>query len=140
MKTTYEDEFCRLEVEGKVCIVTAMNSYIPIENFKRVFHLVQELTDELKITKLVFDKRNLRVFHQPSMEWYFVEWKERMYDKGLCVHRKILPMDSIFRECVKLGREKIYTEHPQAKFNLMDIAYANTVREAIEEQVAQCSK
>lgn len=131
MKTIYNCEFSKIDVEYKVCIVTATKNYIPIKNFKILFDKVELLIDEFGLEKLVFDKRNLRVFHQPSMEWYFVEWKERVYEKGLHVHRKILPRDSVFRECVKLGREKIYKEYPNAKFNLMDIAYANSVSEAI---------
>ncbi len=139
-KEHFNNDFSRIETIGNACIVTATNNYIPIEDFKKIFLTVEQLTEELKITKLIFDKRELKVFHQPSMEWYFVEWKERMFDKGLCVHRKILPKDAVFRECVKLGREKIYKSHPNAKFNLMDINYANSVEEALNEKVSQCTQ
>lgn len=87
------------------------------------------------MNRLVFDKRELTLFHQPSMEWYLTELKEKMYDKGLRIHHKILPKDCVFRECVKLDRKKIYSEHPKAKFNLMDIAYANTIEEALNDSL-----
>lgn len=110
----------------------ANSSYIPINDFKEVFEKVAELTEEHKFNKLIFDKRNLSVFHQPSMEWYFVDWKERVFNKGLVQHRKILPKDPVFRECVKLGREKIYKTYPDKMFNKMDIAYSNSIEEAIK--------
>lgn len=66
------------------------------------------------------------------MEWYFIDWKERVYHKGIKTHRKILPKDPVFREYVKLGREKIYNNFPDKLFNKMDIAYANSIEEAIE--------
>ena len=71
------------------------------------------------------------VFHQPSMEWYFVEWKEKMYNHGLKTHRKILPKDAVFRQSVKIGRDKINREYPQGKFHKMDIQYFETLDEAI---------
>jgi hypothetical protein len=88
---------------------------------------------EKKITKLIFDKRKLTVFHQPSMEWYFVEWKEKMFDLGLKTHRKILPQDEIFRQSVKIGREKIKSIHPNGKYTLMDIQYSENLQDAISK-------
>jgi len=126
-----ETEYCKIYCEGNVCVVEATNSYIPITDFKEIFNKVEGFVRKSGINKLVFDKRQLKVFHQPSMEWYFIEWKERMFDLGLRQHRKILPKDPVFRECVKLGREKIYKLNPQKKFNMMDIQYANTIEEAI---------
>ena len=65
------------------------------------------------------------------MEWYFVEWKEKMYNKGLKTHRKILPQDPVFRQSVKIGREQISEKYPNGKFNLMDIAYSNDLEDAL---------
>ncbi len=115
----------------KTAIVEATTSYIPLDPFKEIFNFIGELAKKKKITKLIFDKRKLTVFHQPSMEWYFVEWKEKMYDEGLTIHRKILPLDDVFRQSVRIGREKINASHPASKFNLMDIQYAETVEEAL---------
>lgn len=115
----------------EVAIVEAIATYIPIEEFKEIFSAIGKFTAERKITKLIFDKRKLSVFHQPSMEWYFVEWKEKMFDLGLKTHRKILPQDPIFRQSVKIGRDKIKQIHPNGKYLQMDIQYADNLEDAI---------
>src|SRR6478752_2619536 len=79
-----------------VAVVEATSSYIPIEQFKEAFNHIGELVKHEQITKLIFDKRKLSVFHQPSMEWYFVDWKEKMFNDGLKTHRKLLPADEVF--------------------------------------------
>ena len=112
-------------------IVEALTNYIPLEPFKEIFNFIGELAKQKKITKLIFDKRKLTVFHQPSMEWYFIEWKEKMFDQGLNIHRKILPADDVFRQSVRIGREKIDKNYPTKKFNQMDIQYAETIEEAL---------
>ena len=121
-----------VENRPEIAILEATSGYIPIGQFKEIFGVITALVKEKNITKLIFDKRNLKVFHQPSMEWYFVTWKEEMYDLGLQTHRKILPIDNIFRHSVKIGREKIKAQFPDGKFTLMSIEYAETIDEAIE--------
>ncbi len=116
----------------KIAIVHATGTYIPIEEFKSIFNYVGILTSKDGIQKLIFDKRHLTVFHQPSMEWYFVEWKEKMFNLGLKTHRKILPDNAVFTQSVKIGREQINEKYPQGKFHLMDIAYCNEIDEGIE--------
>lgn len=75
----------------------------------------------------------MRVFHQPSMEWYFVFWKQKIYAKGLSVHRKILPQDqTAFCLAVEAGRAKIMSEYKDTVIPLLDIQYKTTVKEAIE--------
>lgn len=115
----------------KVGLVRATTTYIPLDQFKEIFTYIGELTAMEKITKLIFDKSTLSVFHQPSMEWYFVEWKEKMFDLGLKTHRKILPADEVFRQSVKIGREKISKNHPKGKYTLMDIKYSESLEDAI---------
>lgn len=120
-------------VEGKpIAIVEAKSTYIPIEEFKKTFEEIGKLVDAKKISKLIFDKRKLTVFHQPSMEWYFTEWKEKMWNKGLKTHRKILPDNKVFQQSVKIGREKIKEENPNLKFNEMDIQYKDSLQDAID--------
>ena len=114
-----------------ILIVEALTTYIPIEQFKEIFNYIGELVAQDRISKLIFDKRRLTVFHQPSMEWYFVDWKEKMFALGLTTHRKILPQDEVFRQSVKIGREKIAMTYPNGKFHSMDIAYSNNLEEAI---------
>lgn len=117
----------------KVALVKAKGAYIPIEDFKEIFMEAGEAVSKHGFEKLIFDKRNLKVFHQPSMVWYFVHWKEIMFELGLKTHRKILPKDPVFRECVKLGRENLEKEYPDAKFHQMDIQYRFSVEEAIAD-------
>jgi hypothetical protein len=112
-------------------VVEATANYIPLDQFKEIFNFIGELTATKKIKKLIFDKRKLSVFHQPSMEWYFVEWKEKMFEAGLKTHRKILPKDDVFRQSVRIGRDKINKAFPDKKFHQMDIQYAETIEEAI---------
>lgn len=122
-------------VEGQrgIAIVEATSNYIPIEEFKEIFNAIGVLVKDKQITKLIFDKRKLTVFHQPSMEWYFVEWKEKMFELGLKTHRKILPTDEIFKQSVKIGREKIKAMHPNGKFTLMDIQYSDSLEDAVNQ-------
>ncbi len=124
-----------LRVTGNtgVMIVEATTTYIPIEEFKTIFNYISDSIAKEPVTKLIFDKRKLTVFHQPSMEWYFVEWKEKMFDLGLKVHRKILPTDIVFKQSVKIGRDRIKQIFPNGKYNEMDIQYADSIEEAIEK-------
>lgn len=117
--------------EADTAVVEAISNYIPFESFKEVFIFIGELAERKKLKKLIFDKTKLTVFHQPSMEWYFVEWKEKMFDIGLINHTKILPKDEIFRYSVKIGRDKINKNHPEKKYNKMNIRYAETLEEAL---------
>ncbi len=121
-----------VENHPEIVVLEATSTYIPIGQFKEIFAVITDVVKEKQITKLIFDKRKLKVFHQPSMEWYFITWKEEMYDLGLRTHRKILPADAVFRHSVKIGREKIKTVFPDGKYTLMSIEYAETIDEAIE--------
>lgn len=135
-KMTLEKEFKHAKIylvpgREEVAVVEATAGYIPLEPFKEIFNYIGELAEKKKLTKLIFDKRKLSVFHQPSMEWYFVEWKEKVFEAGLTTHRKILPPDDVFRQSVRIGREKISKAFPSKKFNQMDIRYAESVEEAL---------
>jgi hypothetical protein len=135
-KMTKEREFKHgviysLEEYPDTAVLEVTATYIPLDRFKEIFNYIGELTTTRKIKKLIFDKRKLSVFHQPSMEWYFVEWKEKMFDAGLKTHRKILPKDDVFRQSVRIGRDKINKAFPDKKFHQMDIQYAETIEEAL---------
>jgi hypothetical protein len=121
----------RIENSPSTLLVVANSTYIPIDQFKFIFDEIGRIVKNNRITKLIFDKRQLTVFHQPSMEWYFVEWKEKMFGFGLTKHIKILPDDEFFRQSVKIGRDKINKTFPNGKFHKMDILYAESIEEAI---------
>lgn len=120
-----------VKADQATLLVTATAMYIPIDQFKTIFNEIALWVEDLKIQKLIFDKRQLTVFHQPSMEWYFVDWKERMFDLGLTRHVKILPHDEVFRQSVRIGRNKINDAFPDGKFHTMEILYAETLEDAI---------
>lgn len=118
----------------KAILIEATNTYIPLEEFQETFNQVEEyvkINYKLDIKRVVFDKRSLTVFHQPSMEWYFINWKERIYNQGIRVIRKMLPDDRVFKYSVKVGREKIDQMYPNAKYHLMDIQYRDSLEEAL---------
>ena len=117
--------------EPKTFVVTATASYIPMDQFRLIFNRIGDFVKSHQIVKLIFDKRQLRVFHQPSMEWYFVEWKNEMFELGLTKHIKILPNDEVFRQSVKIGRKKINELYPNGKFHQLSILYAETLEEAL---------
>lgn len=84
------------------------------------------------LQKTVFDKRALKVFHQPSMTWYFTEWKEKQYALGVTKHIKILPNDFVFKNSDKIGRAKIDADFPNAKYHRTEILYRENIFEALE--------
>ncbi len=122
-----------VDTDSTIAVVTAKTEYIPIDEFKKIFESIGKLVIANSVKKLIFDKRNLTVFHQPSMEWYFTEWKSQMFEAGLKTHRKLLPENEVFRQSVKIGRDKINKNFPNGKFHQMDIGYAETLQEAIEK-------
>ena len=123
-----------LKVEGQpTLIIEATDGYIPFDNFKEIFEEAGKHVKQHSVEKLIFDKRKMTTFHQPSMEWYYTQWKEKMVSHGLTKHRKILPNDSLFRHSVEVGREKIYSSNPGAKFTKLDLQYAESIEEALEK-------
>lgn len=128
---TFKHATVSFSKENKAAVITATDTYIPMEEFKKIFAEVERLVIKEKLTKMVFDKRALRIFHQPSMEWYFIEWKEKMFKFGLSTHRKLLPQDRVFRESVKIGREKIMRENPGLDIQKLDIRYFEHLNDAL---------
>lgn len=114
-----------------IVIVRARTDYIPHENFQLVFDRISALYEGKLLNKVIFDKRSLTVFNRQSMEWYFTVWKEKMYDAGLQIHRKILPDDEIFIQSVRIARRKLDIDYPDARYHLMDIRYSGSLVEAI---------
>jgi hypothetical protein len=129
----FESRFARvyyLEEQG-IIINEVKAEYIPIEHFKDTFFHISELVRAGHNAKFVFDKRALRAFHQPSMEWYYVVWKRDMLEHGLRVHRKILPTEPWFRKSVMIAKEQIQRQYPDNVFAQLDIQYCDTLETAI---------
>jgi len=122
-----------LLADKHIMICELTKPYVPIEEFTEIFSETIPYIEQYGIKKFIFDKQNMRVFHQPSMEWYFVNWKQEIYHLGLTKHRKILPKDEIaFCLAVEAGRDKIAKEYTDTIIPLLDIQYKDTIREAIE--------
>ena len=125
---------------GRICVIDdhpdcimieAFSGYIPKMAFKEMFLSLAELIKTRSVSRVIFDKSRLTVFHQPSMEWYFLEWKPQMYDLGVKVHRKILPSSHVFQMSASIARQKLERLYPDAKFKLMDIKYSRSVEDAL---------
>jgi hypothetical protein len=117
---------------SKTIICELKSEYVPIEHFKDIFYKISELVKKGVNQKFIFDKRALRAFHQPSMEWYFVVWKKEMYQFGLKIHRKILPNESWFRKSVEIAKLQIVQNYPDNIVDKLDIRYCESIQEAIE--------
>lgn len=109
----------------------AKQSYIPIESFKTAFGKAYGYSKERNWKKFIFDKSNLNVFHQPSMEWYYTNWKKDLVDIGLTKHYKILPNEDWFKSSVKAGIAEIKLKYPEFDFNQFTVDYINKIEEAI---------
>lgn len=129
----YESRHGRISCneESKTVICTLLSSYVPMAEFRNLLDQVSILVKEKQIAKFILDKRKLTIFHQPSMEWYHVYWKEEMYGYGLKSHRKLIPDDHLFAESIQIGRRKIKQENPDFDFNKYDIVYCKTLEEAL---------
>jgi hypothetical protein len=134
-ETIIENEYGKVFLlpEKHIMVCELTKEYVPIDNFMEIFKATVPFIEKHAVTKFVFDKQNLRVFHQPSMEWYFIHWKKEIYHKGLSVHRKILPQNQpAFSLAVEAGRAKIMSEYKDTVIPLLDIQYKSTVQEALE--------
>jgi hypothetical protein len=65
------------------------------------------------------------------MEWYFLNWKNKMLEFGLKKHRKILPEEKWFEKMVMIAKEQIMKNNPDNIIHLLDIRYCNSIEEAI---------
>lgn len=117
----------------KLVLCIADVEYIPIENFKNIFLTISELIEKHTIQHLLFDKRNLRTFHQPSMEWYFAIWKPSMKAMGLVNHYKILPNLEWFVQAVNAGKHEIFKKYSNNILDGINVTYVDSIEKAIED-------
>jgi hypothetical protein len=74
-----------------------------------------------------------KLFDQNAMTWYHTIWKEDLLKTiGLKKHRKLLPLDDLFKKSVEVGRQKIAREY-NFDFDKYDIVYCNSIEEALEK-------
>ncbi|MDX5340102.1 MAG: hypothetical protein LPK25_13830 [Cyclobacteriaceae bacterium] len=129
----YQERYCRVRIHpgNKIVICELLADYIPIEDFKVAFGKIGEIVKQGDYQKFIFDKRSLRAFHQPTMEWYFLEWKKEMLNYGLSQHRKILPSEKWFEKMVQIAKEQILKNNPDHIIDQLDILYCDSIEEAI---------
>ncbi|MFT6866650.1 MAG: hypothetical protein ACJA08_001485 [Cyclobacteriaceae bacterium] len=122
------------EKEAAIALV-AETDYIPIKNFKQLFEM---LSDEIESNpvyqKFIFDKRALRTFHQPSMKWYFMEWKTQMIQYGLTRHFKLLPDLGYFKKAVEAARKPLLKKYPEEILSKLRIEYYDDVESALKAE------
>jgi hypothetical protein len=123
---------CSMHCSESVVLCQVQSSYVPIEIFIETFSRISPIIKEHEIKKFIFDKRALRVFHQPTMEWYFVKWKEELYRSGLHTHRKILPNLSYFNKSVEAGRCSILLKYRDFDIEKFDIQYFDTIDDCVK--------
>lgn len=130
----YQNNFgkCAYNKEKQIGICEALEPYIPIDQFMKLFEHNGEMIKKYNLKAFVFDKRALRAFHQPSMEWYFIEWKQDMLKLGLKDHYKILPNEDWFKKCVEAGKAEILEAYPQHQLDELNITYVDSIQEAID--------
>ncbi|RPA68923.1 hypothetical protein EF405_10260 [Cyclobacteriaceae bacterium YHN15] len=117
--------------EKGMIICELLTDYIPIDDFIYTFNQISTIVEDGKFEKFIFDKRSLRAFHQPSMEWYFLNWKNKMLELGIKKHRKILPEEKWFEKMVMIAKEQILKNNPDNIIHLLDIKYCDSIEEAI---------
>ncbi len=129
----FESQFANSFVEENgdtlLCILKA--EYIPIAEFKMLFENMMETVKTGKITTFIFDKRSLRTFHQPSMEWYYLEWKTDALKYGLSRHRKILPDLKWFVKAVEIAKKGLDSRLSSEVRNKLEIRYVDTLEQAV---------
>ncbi len=117
--------------EKGIIICELLTDYVPIDDFKNTFHQISAVIKKGNFDKFIFDKRSLRAFHQPSMEWYFLHWKNEMLEYGIVKHRKILPSEKWFEKMVMIAKEQILRNNPDNIISRLDIKYCESIEEAI---------
>ncbi|MCM0059882.1 MAG: hypothetical protein NBV57_03395 [Algoriphagus sp.] len=129
----FEQRYARVwnNPRRKIIICELLSDYVPIEDFKVVFAQIGDLVKAGDYSKFIFDKRALRAFHQPTMEWYFIHWKKEMLGYGVKTHRKILPAEKWFEKMVHIAKAQILTQYPDNIIDQLDIAYCDTIEDAV---------
>ncbi|WP_250630546.1 hypothetical protein [Rhodoflexus caldus] len=129
----YAQVVAHTDISTVVC--TLKTDYVPMKDFQDIFVQIGDYIKANPMQKMILDKRNLKVFHQASMVWYHVEWKQEMKQYGLVAYRKLLPDDAFFRKAVEIARKNILKEHPEFRFEDFDIRYCETMDEALQSEI-----
>lgn len=129
-----DGDFADVYKQDDIIVCVCKSPYIPIEAFKNIFNGITKIVHKTNnFNKFVFDKRSLRSFHQPSMEWYFYDWKLQMLEEfGLKKHFKILPDQDWFKKCVEAGKHEIFQKYGVDTFSGLEINYIDKIEDAFD--------
>lgn len=132
-KRSYSGKYGKIYYAEKeqILLCQLTQPYVPIVEFRQLFEKMTKLATKKRFNKFIFDKRALKSFDQPSMEWYFTTWKEVMYKLGVATHRKILPQERWFAQAVIAGRADILKKHPGSIAFTLDIQYCDDFADAM---------
>lgn len=130
----FESEFaeCYIHEEAKTIACAMKVEYVPIQKFKETFEVIGDEVKSGQYEKFIFDKTSLRTFHQPSMKWYFTEWKTELVNYGLIKHFKILPDIPWFKKSVEVARKPLIKNYPEEILSKLRIEYYDSVEEAFK--------
>lgn len=132
----YADEFGRIYVgnDSNTIICELLQAYIPIDDFMSLLKQQMTIIDMYGCDKFIFDKRAIKGFHQPSMEWYYLTWKVEAYKKyGLSKHRKLFSSEPWFLKCIEAGRAQIKQKDPGSIVHTFDIQVCDSLQEAVNK-------
>jgi hypothetical protein len=114
-------------------VIEATSAHIPKTQFQEMFITIGQNIIKSGCRKVIFDMSMLQFYYEPTFDWFFTVWKERMFYHGISCYRIILPHIEIIREGVEKSRKKAYEIFPDEKYWEMDIQYTDTVEDALNE-------
>jgi|GEM_PF-7004584 len=119
---------------SETAIVSIHGAFIPMTEYQQTLEKIGELVKQEKVHKLIVDARQLVAYHQPSVEWSFLNWKREMSTYGLNSYRYVVPNSGEYRKNLENGIQKIRRDHPDTDLlDRMDLAYCRSLEEAVEE-------
>ncbi len=119
---------------NETAIVSIHGAFIPMTDYQQTLEKLGELVRQEKVHKLIVDAQQLVAYHQPSVEWSFLNWKREMRNHGLTSYRYVLPNGGEYRKNLENGIRKIRRDHPNMEvLDRMDLTYCHSLEEAVEE-------
>lgn len=120
-----------IHTQSKAVACILLSEYIPIAVFRDTFSTITGIIEGGDFETFIFDKRSLRTFHQPSMEWYYIEWKTEVAKMGVYKHRKLLPDLPWFVKAVEIAKIPLLGKLPNDLKERLDITYCKSIEEAL---------
>lgn len=114
-------------------LVVAKNAYIPHEDFLEIFSKAEEMIISHEMYRLIFDMSILKRLETSSLEWFYLDWKSRMYTcHGLISHCEILPHNPSIRENFKKKRNQILALQPDNPVRHTSFYESQSIEQAFE--------